>query len=309
MELRDIEYFAVVAEHRNLRRAAEALGLSQPALSKSLRRLEASVGAKLVRRVPKGVELTTVGDALVAHVGRIRVTLDDVAREAADLSHGRAGHLRIGASPAIGEDLPGAYALLIREAPKLSVQIITNDNDVTVPMLRDGKLDLIFNYIDFIPAARHEDLAQEHLYDDEFVVCASDRHRLAKLKRVTLADLAQERWVLSSPQLLNVRRLQHVFQENGLPRPQIAVEARSLRIRLQIWAGTDLLGYVSKRVLRRSARQLHLTELAVAELEWRRSVGVIYRKDAYLSPAGRRFIEILRATANATAPTPQLAPP
>jgi len=61
MELRDIEYFAVVAEHGNLRRAAESLGLSQPALSKSLRRLEKSMAAKLVKRTPKGVELTAVG--------------------------------------------------------------------------------------------------------------------------------------------------------------------------------------------------------------------------------------------------------
>jgi DNA-binding transcriptional LysR family regulator len=234
-------------------------------------------------------------------VRRIRVTLDDVAREAADLSQGRAGHLRVGASPAIGEDLPAAYALLLKEAPKLTVQIITSDNDVTVPMLRNGELDLIFNYIDYIPAARHEDLALEHLYDDELVVCASDRHRLAKLKRVTLADLAQERWVLSNPQLLNVQRLRRAFQEKGLPPPQIAVEARSLRIRLQIWAGTDLLGYVSRRVLQRSAQQLRLRELPVRELAWRRSVGVIYRKDAYLSPAARRFIEILKAAAKGVA--------
>jgi DNA-binding transcriptional LysR family regulator len=297
MELRDIEYFTVVAEHRNLRRAAEALGLSQPALSKSLRRLEGSISAKLVRRTPKGVELTTVGNALLAQVRRIRVTLDDVAREAADLSQGRAGHLRIGASPAVGEDLPAVYALLMKEAAKLTVQIITNDNDVTVPMLRSGDLDLIFNYIDFLPAGRHDDLAQEHLYDDEFVVCASDRHHLAKLKRVTLAELARERWVLSNPQLLNVQKLQRAFQEAGLPPPQVAVEARSLRIRLQIWARTDFLGYVPRRILQGCAQQLRLKELPVSDLEWRRSVGVIYRKDAYLSPAARRFIEILKRTA------------
>src|SRR5262245_39212455 len=71
MELRDIEYFAVVAEHGNVRRAAEALDLSPPALSKSLRRLEKSVGAKLVKRTPKGVELTDVGVAMVGQVRRI----------------------------------------------------------------------------------------------------------------------------------------------------------------------------------------------------------------------------------------------
>ena len=61
MELRDVEYFAVVAENGHLGRAAEALGISQPALSKSLGRLEAVIGAKLVRRTSKGVELTAEG--------------------------------------------------------------------------------------------------------------------------------------------------------------------------------------------------------------------------------------------------------
>src|SRR5687767_28790 len=100
MDLRDIEYFAVLAEHGQLVRAAEALGLSQPALSLSLRRLEKSAQAKLVKRTPKGVELTAVGTALLSHVRRLRLARDDLAREVADLAQGRAGNLRIGASPA-----------------------------------------------------------------------------------------------------------------------------------------------------------------------------------------------------------------
>src|SRR5689334_4923868 len=66
MELRDIDYFAVVAHHGHLGRAAEALGLGQPALSMSLRRLEQSAQAKLVKRTAKGVELTAVGAALLS---------------------------------------------------------------------------------------------------------------------------------------------------------------------------------------------------------------------------------------------------
>src|SRR5712692_3304775 len=123
MELRYIEYFAVVAEHGNVRRASEALGLSPPALSKSLRRLEKSMQAKLVERTPKGVTLTAVGTALLAQVGRLRLTLGDVAREAADLSQGRAGHLRIGASFAESEILPAACDILLKEAPKLTLEI------------------------------------------------------------------------------------------------------------------------------------------------------------------------------------------
>src|SRR5262245_38436371 len=96
MRLQDIEYFAAIAEHRNLGRAAEALDMSISALSKSLRRLETSMQAKLVRRTPKGVELTAEGDVLLSHTRRLQISLSDVTREVGEVSRGRAGHLRIG---------------------------------------------------------------------------------------------------------------------------------------------------------------------------------------------------------------------
>ena len=198
MELRDIEYFAVMAEHGNVRRASEALGLSPPALSKSLRRLELSLKARIVKRTPKGIELTAVGSALLAQVKRIRVTLADVAREAADLSQGRAGHLRIGVGPAVAELLPAAYAALLDEAPRLTAAIEISDNDVMFPALRNGTLDLIFNAI---PEFSMSGLTVEHLFDDDYVVCASARHRLAKSKRVPMSALANERWVLTTPNI------------------------------------------------------------------------------------------------------------
>ena len=89
MELRDIEYFAVVAEQRHLGRAAELLGLTQPALSKSLRRLESALEVKLVRRIPKGIELTAEGTALASGAHALRLSMKDVVREVSDVTHGR----------------------------------------------------------------------------------------------------------------------------------------------------------------------------------------------------------------------------
>src|SRR5688572_24164958 len=105
MELRDIEYFAVVAEHGNLGRAAEALGLSHPALSKSLRRLESAVEAKLVTRTPKGVEVTAEGAALLARARGLRLALQDLSREIRDIGSGRGGHVRVGVAPGVDEVL------------------------------------------------------------------------------------------------------------------------------------------------------------------------------------------------------------
>lgn len=300
LNLRDIEYFAVVAEHGHVGRAAEALGLGQPALSMSLRRLEKSAQAKLVKRTPKGVELTAVGSALLSHVRRLRLARDDLAREIADLAHGRAGHLRIGAGPTVCEELPRVYVALRNEAPKVTLEITVTDNDVMVPRLRNGELDLVFN--DF--AATYEGTVQEHLYHDEFVVCASANHRLTRLKRVTIADLEQEQWALSVRNLQPQQLLQRAFQERGLLAPRVAVQTRSLRVRLRTWATSDLLGYMSRRIIRENAPLFPVKELAVKELVWRRNIGVLYREGGYLSPAARRFIEILKATAKEIAKEP-----
>src|SRR5262245_43545308 len=123
--LRDMEYFAAVAEHGHVGRAAEALGLSQPALSKSLRRLEHSLRAKLVKRTPKGVDLTSVGAALSERLRGLRLSLEDIAREADDLSQGRAGHLRVGAAEStVINLLPAACAALLRQAPEVTVEVL-----------------------------------------------------------------------------------------------------------------------------------------------------------------------------------------
>jgi len=295
MDLRDIEYFAVIAEHGHLGRAAEALGLGQPALSISLRRLEKAADTKLVNRTPKGVELTSVGSALLSHVQRLRLARNDLAREVADLAHGRAGYLRIGTGPTITENLLAVTCTeLLRGSAKVSFKITVSDNDVMIPALRNGELDLIVNYLRPHPP---ENLVQEQLYEDEHGVIASASHPLTRKKRVTLADLTQEKWALTEPALLSQQWLSRRFQENGYHPPQCAFESRSIRLRLQAVASSDLLDFTSRQVLLQAAHRFRLVGIPVKELEWTRPIGVIYRKDAYLSPAAKRFIEILKTTA------------
>src|SRR5262245_52273239 len=178
MELRDLEYFAVISEHGHLGRAADALHLSQPALSKSLRRLEQILDVKLVNRTPKGVELTTEGSMLLLRVREVRLSLRSVAREITEMSEGRAGQLRVGASSPVSEQLlSNAFAALLKDAPRTKLLVSTLDNDVMFPALLNGELDVIVTY--FRPS---EGLVFEHLYDDEFVVCAAADHRLADRK-------------------------------------------------------------------------------------------------------------------------------
>jgi DNA-binding transcriptional LysR family regulator len=294
VELRDIEYFAVVAERRHLGRAAEALGLSTPALSKSLRRLEAAAGTKLVKRTPKGVELTAAGSALFLHVRNLRLALRDVAQEVADIGQGRAGELRVGANRySLDHILPAACDRLLREAPKVTVKVSGGGNDVLVPAARNGQLDLIIGYVPSTP----EGLAEELLLTDEFIVHAAADHRLAQHKHVTPADVADERWAVGPENVPDWQWLHRAFEDNGLAPPRIAMETSATPLRLHAVASSGLLGFAPRLFVQSAARRLRLVELPVRELHWPCRLAVRYRKGAYLSPAARRFIEILKATA------------
>lgn len=295
INVRDIEYFAVVAEHGHIGRGAEALELSQPALSKSLRRLEESVQAKLVKRTPKGVELTAAGSALLAHVRRLRLSLNDVAHEIADLSQGRSGHLRIGGGPDTSQDmLAPACGALLKDAPKVHVNVVIGTFGALLPALHNGELDLM---VGGIPSSPDAGITQEYLYDQEFAVYASVHHRLARRRNVAMADLAQERWALAGSNVISRQRVHRAFEDSGLPAPRVAMETTSTALRLRIVESSDLVGSFWKRLVEQAAPRVRLAELAVKEMRWKRRVGVSYREDAYLPPAALRFINILKSTA------------
>jgi DNA-binding transcriptional LysR family regulator len=294
MELRDIEYFEEIAEQRHLGRAAERLGLSQPALSKSLRRLEDAMQVRLLDRTAKGLELTAEGSLLLARARDLRLSLRNVAREVAELSQGRAGHIRIGVGPTIPTRLvSGALARLLIDAPRIAARVMISDADEIVPALRKGELDLNINLMHPSPP---EGLCYVQLYDEEFVVCASLDHPLSRRSEVRLDELTNARWAQSEPALPTQEKLRLMFEERGLPKPQAALETRSLPVRLQAVASSDLLAYTSRRMIDQAVAEGYaVTVLPVPDLVWRRPVGAIHRDEPYLRSAARRFIDILKA--------------
>jgi DNA-binding transcriptional LysR family regulator len=139
MELRDLEYFAVVAEQGNLGRAAELLGLSQPALSKSIARLEDAMEVKLFRRTGKGMDLTAEGSLLLSRAREIRQSLRNVAREVSDVSRGHAGHFKIGVGPTVNDEfLLAAIIELLRAEPRITMKVMVSDVDEILPALQSA---------------------------------------------------------------------------------------------------------------------------------------------------------------------------
>jgi DNA-binding transcriptional LysR family regulator len=287
MELRDLRYFALIAEHQNIGRAAEALDLSATALSKSLRRLEKSVGAKLVRRASRGVALTAVGTALLTRIGPLQGMLNDVRHEATDLARGRAGHINVGSTAGTHENrIANAYAALSKESPTITLKVTVSNNDVLGKGLHKGEIDFCVSVSRSLSAS---EFVHEHLYDDPFVVFASAHHRFAKRKQVSIRDLAGERWATSnstsSPQW---QALFQAFENNGLPPPSMALETNSAALRTVAIAYSDHIGLSSRQFLRQEAQRLPLVELPLREMSLVRRTFIIYRKGAYLSPAALR---------------------
>lgn len=296
IEQRDLEYFAVVAEHKSLGRAAEALSLSQPALSMSLRRLERVAGAKIVRRTPKGIEVTDAGKALLRHVKRLRLAYDDILHEVSDIGAARSGHLRIGTSVGLTDlRLAMACSQLLNDAPRVSIEVTGGISQDLVPLVSTGGLDFALTSV---PSALPDDLIQETVIEDDFVVYCSASHRLARAKRVTLADIAEERWAAQATE----GRLRIRLREHGLPPAKIALVTALPELRLRTVAATNLLSYNTRAVVEEAARRLPLKILRVDGWKpYRRPQAIVYRRDSYLSPAAMRLIDLFKTAAR----TPQ----
>jgi DNA-binding transcriptional LysR family regulator len=220
--------------------------------------------------------------------------LDDVSREVAQISEGRQGLLRVGANQfSIDFLLPSVCESLLKEAPKLSIKITAGGNDVHVPAIQNGRLDLL---IGFIPSAP-DGLAEEYLMTDHFVVYASVNHRLAKQRRVTVHDIENECWALGPATVPDWQWIHRVLEEKGLPPPQVLIETSATPLRLHAVASSQMLGFAPRRFVLQGAPHLGLVEIPIKDLIWPCQLAVRYRKDAFLSAAALRFIDMLKFSA------------
>jgi DNA-binding transcriptional LysR family regulator len=294
MEVRDICYFKVVAEFRNIGRAADALDLSATALSKSLRRLERGLGAKLVKRTARGVELTAVGSALAVRASSLQLNLDDLQREAADLTAGAMGRVSVTCAPGLCEySIADAYTKLLETTVDVSLTTLVTDREQMWAALRSGRADFMVTPMRPTPVQR-PDIECEEIFRDRWVIYASASHPLARRKRIILADLLNERWTMDTLGL-TWELLCEQFQRQGLEQPKRILESNSLAMRLPIIASSRLLSIGARLSLQRAQRQYPLMELPVDGFDIVRGIGVYTRKDGYLSPAAKRMIEILKA--------------
>jgi DNA-binding transcriptional LysR family regulator len=291
MRLENLHYFLTVAEESSVGRAAHRLGVTQPALTKGIHRLEQDLGLRLFERSAKGMTLTSAGAAVLERVRPIAFGMDDVMREANDIRVGQAGKLRVGVAPQFAEDLfSPACAALIAQRPGARLEVYTHLNDALFEMLRQGDIDLCIAGLDDTAGAEMEQIS---LFPDEMCVGLRMEHPILQRSKLRFKDAAAEGWILPGRSVVARRRLEQRVAELGLPPIDVVVEwSASIAHRLNIVRDTNLLTILSRRLLRSPAGK-GLSSLPLEQAVWIRQVGIAYRKGAYLSPLAHRLVEIL----------------
>ncbi|MFM2066268.1 MAG: hypothetical protein RLZZ584_1177 [Pseudomonadota bacterium] len=288
MDLRDLRYFETIAGLEHLGQAAERLHRTQPALTSSIRRLEADCGTALFERAGRGIRLTEAGKVLLKWARRMRFDVDDARRELQAIGAGLSGDVRLGIVPTGAQFLlPAVARQLLAEAPQVRLRTVVGLIDTLKPQLRAGELDLMVG-TETPPEAGWASTA---LSEDLIVVAASETHAVLR-RPVTLADLGAYAWALQPPGAPTRDWLDHSFDRLGLPRPRVQVETTMLLMLPALIVQTGLLSFISRHHLQGVNRIPGLAEVPVADAVMRRRLVVSYREHGYLSPAARRLLEL-----------------
>ncbi|CAG2142316.1 HTH-type transcriptional regulator CynR [Cupriavidus yeoncheonensis] len=291
METRDIEYVLAVSTHGGIGRAAEALDMSQPALTKAVQRVEAQLGVPLFERTALGMRVTQAGAVFLDRARRIRLEYEDAIKEMRGIQTGEQGVLRLGYSPSMPNALVlGACRQLIRERPVARLRLTMRMARELMDLLEAGELDLA---VAPLPRQVNPALASRELFTDRPAVVADENHPLQRQHNLTLEDLVGQQWLLPSAHLPIRQQIDAAFADLGLPRPILRVETDFGNTSLfELVRGTEMLSIAGSTGDSAGLRPIALQTDA---LDLGRCVGVMSRAGAYLSPLAQRMIDILEA--------------
>ncbi len=290
----DVEYFLAVASQDSLVRAAQSLGLTQPALSKAVRRLEQRLGVALVTRSARGSDLTEAGRAFAARARALSNAMDDAVLEARDLGGGHAGLLRLGMTPGVSHFvLTALFPTLSTERPAAVVNLTTAFGDVLLGALQRQELALA---VCPLPEELPPDVVAEVLYDDPFSAIVGASHPLAGRASLTLADLAAWPWVASGKHEFARRSIERALTAAGLPLMAVRVETNSLVAVHTVVARTQMVSLFNARHSAPWALPPDVVVIPVVLPGVERRVGVL-RRPGYVSPIAERALQILRTAA------------
>lgn len=290
-----LQHFLAIADQGSLRAAAEVLGLSQPAVSKSLRALEIALGAPLIQRNARGSTLTPYGELLYARARLIGNEVERVTQDIRELAGVGRGKVTLGAS-AIPSLLlvPAAVARFREKYAEIYLDLVGGMPSVLLPRLQDGSLDFIIGPrpVAQLPQSIHA----TPLFKVPSCIVVRKGHPLEDARSVK--NFVNAEWVLSSSAAHAESALHAAFAKNGLPQAKVMVRVESLLAVYSFVATTSYVGLLPRYSRGESPILRNINYVEIPELTMTDSYELFIRNDIAPSTAAEKLIGQIREQAS-----------
>jgi len=303
LRLRDLHILSTVVQWGSMAKAASHLAMSQPAVSEAIASLETALGVRLLDRTPHGVEPTLYASALLKRGLVVFDELRQGIKEIEFLADPTVGEVRIGSIESLTAGfVPGVIDQFSRKYPRVLVHLV-NTTTATQEFreLHERTVDLLLGRI--LKPIADDEIDAEVLFQDQYFAVAGSRSPWARRRKIALADLLDEPWILVPPNNVAAPFMAQAFSAQGLELPRAGVTSFSAAIRMHLLATGRFLTIMSGAMLRHNAERWDLKALPIALDTLSFPVAIFKLKHRTVSPVVEKFIEHLRAAAKSmTAP-------
>jgi DNA-binding transcriptional LysR family regulator len=297
LRVRDLYILSTVVKTGGMAKAARQLGMTQPSVSAAIGNLEHMLGVRLLDRSPRGIEPTIYAEAMLKRSHAVFDELTQSVKDVQSLADPTTGELRIGCAESTSATvLPRFIEPFCQKYPRVIVHV----HDVPPPAiensgLRDRKFDVVLARR---PAPQRggrvtDDLNLEDLFDDPLIIAAGLRSRWARRRKIDLAELIDEPWILQPPNSWNYIHLAEACRSQGLAMPTARLSGFSMHLANHFVANGPFLTAQPKSV----AQFCSMKELPVKLPVRPWLITMVTLKNRTLSPIVGRFIECAREVA------------
>ena len=294
--------FQTVASHLSFSRAADALDITQPAVSIQVQELERSLGVILFHRRPRGLRMTDMGEAVLAYSQQIFTLSNNLLETIQEMQDLKAGHLTLGASTTPGEYvLPMAVGKFRQIYSNIQVELVIGNTRSIIQRILDHEIDIgmVGDHVSGVSA----ELEMVDYLEDAIVLVAGPAHPAAQQPGISLQEVADLGLVVREEGSATRLAAERHFAELGVV-PIIALELGSNQAVKQAAAAGGGIGVISRLGIEAEVKAGMLQELSVQGWDCRRPLTLVHPKDRYLSPSQRTFREFLLTER----PAPEISP-
>ena len=285
--LRQLRVFRAAALERNFSRAGDAVGLTQPAVSRSILELESQLGLKLLDRTTREVVLTEAGASLAARLDRVLDELDQTLQDVSGMASGRRGKVRVASSPTLSAHLmPACIAACARREPDIELVLLDRVQQDVLDSVRGGEVD--FGVV--IEPSSADDLQAEAILVDPFVLVVPPGHALARRRAVRWTELAERPLVLLDHSSGSRRLIDDALRAHGVE-PRVAQQlGHPTTVFRMIEAGIGIGVMPALAAAPQALAPLRVVPLAPRV---QRRVMLVHRRNRAPSPLAQRVWELI----------------